>query len=157
MTKKAIYAGILAALFAIAQAGAAGLGSHDLPGEQARTDLKVRAGVVIDVQTVTLEIEATKNQRMAGGVVGALAGMAIGKQAGDWQTQGLAGGVGALAGDAIARTAGAESREALQVVVQLDSGGAVAIAQTMDNPLAVGQRVFLIGEGKTVRAVPARN
>jgi outer membrane lipoprotein SlyB len=145
-----LHALMLAALLAAASAGAIagdGYGSHDLGGDQARQTLKVRRGVVIDVQTVELKIEAGGTTKAVGGVVGALAGATATQGQQNWQTQGLGSAVGAVLGMAAADKLGSSKKEAVQVVVQLDSGDAVALAQTMENPLTVGQRVFFDWRG----------
>jgi outer membrane lipoprotein SlyB len=152
---------MLAALLAssaVPAAFAAGeLGSHELNSEQARQVMKVRKGVVIDIQKIELIVDASNNSKAVGGVLGALAGASATQGQNNWQMQGLGTAVGGVLGMAAAEKLTSSKKEGLQVVVQLDSGEAVALAQTMENPLAVGQRVFLIGEGKTVRAVPAQN
>jgi outer membrane lipoprotein SlyB len=69
----------------------------------------------------------------------------------------LAGTVGAALGAKAAERLSAERRSAQQVIVQSEQGDAIAVIQEPGStPLAVGQKVYLVGSGNNLRAVPAR-
>ena len=144
-----------AAIFSTTCAMAQGYGAGDAPASQARTALPVKSGKVLDVQEVHIDIPAGPNSGLLGGAIGAAAGALLGKDGG-WQGQALAGTLGAAAGAKAGQMLSAEKRPAQQVIVQPDNGEPVAIIQEAGAaPLAVGQRVYLVGNGQALRAVPA--
>jgi outer membrane lipoprotein SlyB len=156
MLKPLLIAAAIAA--ALTQAAyAQSYGAMDAPASQARTALAVKTGTVIDIQDVNIDIAANPNTNIFGGVIGATAGAVIGRDSG-WAGQALAGTVGAALGAKAAERLSAERRSAQQVIVQLDQqGDAIAVIQEPGaTPLAVGQKVYLVGAGNNLRAVPAR-
>jgi outer membrane lipoprotein SlyB len=131
-------------------------GAMDAPASQARTALAVRTGTVVDIQDVNIDVPANPNTNIFGGVIGATAGAVVGRDAG-WAGQALAGTVGAALGAKAAERLSAEKRAAQQVIVQPEQGDAIAVIQEPGaTPLAVGQKVYLVGSGNNLRAVPAR-
>lgn len=135
---------------------AQGYGQSDAPASQARAPLQVKTGKVLDLQTVRIDVPPTNTAGTLGGVIGAAAGAFMARD-GSWQSQALAGTIGAAVGNKVANTASAESREAVQVIVKLDDGQALAIIQEPNGaPLQVGQSVYVIGQHPAVRVMAAR-
>ena len=131
------------------------------PAATARAALAVKKGVVVDIQTVTIEIPSTTTAKGLGGVIGGLAGALLGAGNGgssnSWQAQTLAGSVGAAAGTKVGEWISKETRDAQQVIVQPDQGEPLAVVQEAGaDPLTVGQRVYIVGQAPALRVVAAR-
>jgi outer membrane lipoprotein SlyB len=90
---------------------------------------------------------------VAGAAAGGIAGSFIG---GDWRSNALAGIGGALAGGLAgsAIEGGISSGTAIEFIVREDQGGDIAVVQTNEDALQVGDRVFL-SRGDRVRIARA--
>ena len=132
-------------------------GQLDVPSVQGRADLSTRQGVVIDIQTVVIEVQASPQARSIGALVGTLLGAALTRsQSSDWSVNAAGGAVGGVIGERIAANAVTERREAMQIVVMTEDKRLVTIVQEMKGAtLQAGQRVFLVGSQPAVRVVPA--
>jgi len=117
------------------------------------TQQAVVLGRVLAVHTVTARPSGPAN---AGGLMGLIAGAALGSQvghgAGTAIAEGLGGLAGAVAGSHLENQA--ETRKALQVTVRLDSGEIVAIVEE-GRMFHAGERVQVVysQSGKT-RVMP---
>lgn len=150
----------IAAAISIFSAGAVccqtqSFGQADIPSTQGRSALPVRSGVVIDIQDVAIEVPASQESRVFGGILGGLVGAAAANGQ-PWQVQGAAGTGGAFVGTQIAQHLSEERRDASQVVVQMTDGQAIAVVQEMNGtPLSVGDAVFVVGAQPAIRVVKA--
>ena len=140
--KKHLILAALAATLCSPIAWAQGYGQAEAPAVQARAPLPVKTGKVLDVQTVRIQVPAKESTSNLGGIIGAAAGAFLAKD-GTWQSQALAGTIGAAVGSKVGQSASQETREAVQVIVKLDDGQALAIIQEQEGePLKPGQAVF---------------
>ena len=124
------------------------------PG-QAQQAEAVQFGTVISVQPVT--ITAPSASAMPGGLLGALAGGFVGSRIGQGNGSKVAAVVGAIGGGIAgeAATSGAYKQAGVTVTVKMDGGGDFAVTQANDVPLAVGQRVEVVGGyGQLARVLP---
>lgn len=130
-------------------------GQADIPASQGRSALPVKPGTVIDVQDTAIEIPASQESRMFGGVLGGLVGAAAANGQ-PWQWQGAAGAGGAFVGTQLAQHLSQERRGASQVIVQMGDGQAIAVVQEPNGePLNVGDRVYVVGAPPAVRVIKA--
>ncbi|WP_372621511.1 glycine zipper 2TM domain-containing protein [Falsiroseomonas sp.] len=109
----------------------------------------VSYGTIVGSRPVQVQGGGTGIGTVGGAVAGGLAGSFIG---GDWRSNALAGLGGALlggiAGSAVDR--GVTSGTAIEFVVREDRGGDIAVVQTNEEALQVGDRV-VITRGDRVR------
>ena len=119
--------------------------SQVYPRYEARTAYDVEYGEVVDVRQVEIEGYAT----FIGTWGGAIVGDAIGREAINTTSRstrrvaGAVGGVaGAVIGEAIERKA--TSEVGLEISVELDSGGTIAIVQAADIPFAPGDQARVL-------------
>ncbi|UPG73494.1 glycine zipper 2TM domain-containing protein [Roseomonas gilardii subsp. gilardii] len=102
----------------------------------------VTYGVIKGTRPVTVQSGRSGVGTAAGAVAGGVAGSFIG---GDWRSNvlgGLGGAVlGGLAGNAIER--GTSTGQAIEFIIQQDNGGDIAVVQTNEDNLQVGDRVFI--------------
>jgi outer membrane lipoprotein SlyB len=118
------------------------------------------SGVITAVENVNVSETEKLSENTTGMALGAVGGGLLGSAFGKGTGQLLGIGAGALAGGA----AGAFAEQALgnqqgiRYTVQLDSGAVKSVVQGADNPMSVGQRVFIeesIGANKgRSRVVP---
>ena len=94
----------------------------------------VTYGVVKGTRPVTVQSGRSGVGTAAGAVAGGVAGSFIG---GDWRSNVLGG----LAGNAIERGTG--TGQAIEFIIQQDNGGDIAVVQTNEDNLQVGDRVFI--------------
>lgn len=132
-------------------------GALEVPSQQGRQPLPVRGGLVLDVTAVQIEVAPASSDRVFGGIIGAALGTVAARN-GSYSAKALAGAIGAFAGDKIATNASSEMRKAMQVVVKLTTGEIIAIVQEENGaPLAVGNLVYVIGQGVATRAIRANS
>ncbi len=126
---------------------------------QAQAMQTVRLGTVLAIRPVNIEASAVQTATASG--AGALLGGLLGHQVGSGNGKTAATVAGALAGAVGGNLAGNRMRRqpGLQITVQLDSREVLAVTQSADIPVRVGDRVQLIGSryGSTpARVVPFR-
>lgn len=109
----------------------------------------VSFGTIVGSRPVQVAGGNTGVGAVGGAVAGGVAGSFIG---GDWRSNALAGLggalIGGLAGSAIER--GVSSGTAIEFIVREDQGGDIAVVQTNEEALQVGDRV-VITRGDRVR------
>lgn len=110
----------------------------------------VAQGVIVDVRTVSIQ-GSSGTGSVLGGVAGGVAASTIGRGAGSV----LASVGGALAGAFIGGITQNEltKQQALQYIVRLTDGDMINVIQGLNNPLSVGQKVFVL-YGKETRLIP---
>jgi len=103
---------------------------------------EVENGTVESVKQVTLE--GTKSG--AGTATGAVAGGVLGSTIGSHEGKTVATVLGALVGAAAGTAAeeGLTKKEALEIVVNKDSGGTIVVVQEADVMISAGERVRII-------------
>lgn len=124
------------------------------PG-QAQQALAVQLGTVVSMQPVT--ISGPSSATDSGGVLGALAGGYVGSRIGNGNGSKVAAALGAIAGGigGEAATNAAYKQAGVQITVAMDGGGDFAVTQANDVPLAVGERVEVVGGvGMLARVFP---
>jgi outer membrane lipoprotein SlyB len=143
----------VALIAAMALAGCAPTSSNTYTREQMNQAAIVETGRIVSMRTVPIETSG-RTGTLVGAGVGGVAGSFIG---GDWRSNllaGLAGAVvGGIAGNAAERAATAGN--ATEFIVEVDGGGTIAVVQTNDDALRVGDRVTIL-RGERTRLTPAR-
>lgn len=110
---------------------------------------EVRPGTITSIRYVKIEGSST-----GGAILGAVAGGLIGNQIGAGSGRDAATVAGAAAGGMAGSHIGQEvqSRQGIEIQVDLDAGGTVSVVQEVNSrePFAVGERVrVLYGGGRT--------
>lgn len=116
----------------------------------------VRAGVVVDIQSVSVDSKpASDTAQVVGGVLGGLAGVWLAKDS-NWGTQAVAGTAGAALGSQAAKVLSKTSDKIQRVTLKLDDGGFLTADQPADAPqLLMGQRVLVVGQEPSIQLRPA--
>lgn len=113
----------------------------------------VTHGVVQAVRPVTIQAAAQTGVGSAvGAALSAAAGMFIGDGRGQYLAATLAGSLGAVAGNFVERAV--TTAAGIEVVILLDDGRVMSIAQEADVAIQPGQRVRIHHGGGASRAVP---
>jgi outer membrane lipoprotein SlyB len=112
----------------------------------------VRLATVDSVRPVKIQGSDTAAGPIAGGAVGGIAGSTIGQGKGAMVGAVLGVVGGAVAGRAIEQ--GVTSKDALEIIVKLDSGELRAIVQEADLTFKPGDRVRLVSSGGVTRVTP---
>jgi outer membrane lipoprotein SlyB len=110
----------------------------------------VEAGQIVAMEDVPVDGTSTGIGRLGAGVIGGVAGSAIGGGGRGSIITAVIGAVGgAFAGDAIER--GMTSGTATRFFVRRDDGTVINVAQTNESRLQVGDRVMMIEGGGKLR------
>jgi len=149
----------LAGAVALAAAcGLAGCANHQASSrvytfEQTQRAQTVVLAQVTGVRPVVIQADSTTGLgAAAGGVLGAVAGSAVGGGSGRRLTT-TAGAIGgAMAGNAAENVR--SRRQGVEITLRLDSGETRVIVQEADVPVFVGQRVQVITQGGRTRVAP---
>lgn len=147
--KRRAAAAVAAIFLSMSVAGCAG---HSMSGAaysrgQTQQVMIVKEGTVVSVRPVTIQGTKTGAGTLAGGVLGGALGSGIGRGTG--RLVGAVGGaiVGGLAGSATEEAA--SKQNGIEITVDLDAGGTVAVVQGVD--LGVG---FSAGDRVRVLTAP---
>lgn len=128
-----------------------------------RTEM-AQGGTVIGVRNVQAEIPnygGNNNAQVIGQIAGGALGAILGAKAaqhnstGGYILAGALGGLGSTVGGMVGSKMGSHgnTQEGVEIIVQLDTGGAVVVTQTSaGTPVSVGQKVFVIGGNRVVAA-----
>lgn len=165
LTLRASLAGL--AMFAImALAGVLPGQAHAQSYSNARVDgaraaqvqQQVRKGRVVDIEVTQIETAAGGDTRMLGAAFGGAVGALIAENAGTTYLGQIVGGLaGAAAGNKVAGEVGRSVTTASTLIIELDDGEVISVAQQNENPVGVGDRVYVIGNYDNVRVLKARN
>ncbi len=119
--------------------------------EQMNREAMVETGTVVSMRPVTVE-GTGRTGGLVGGVAGGVGGSFIG---GDWRSNllaGLGGAVlGGVAGSAAERSM--TTTTATEFIVELEGGGTIAVVQSNEQGLRVGDRVTIL-RGDRTRLTP---
>ncbi len=142
-----------AMLSALVLAGCTHNGTHrSYPPGAMGSAMQVYRGEVLAISTVVVEGRHSPLGTWGGAVIG----NSVGRTVGDGSGRHIAGAVGAVggavAGRAIERAAA--SKEAVEVIVQLDSGPVIAVVQEPGETLRAGDRVRVFKTRWYSRVVP---
>ena len=147
-----------AAVVILVMGGLAGCANHHASSrvytfEQTQRAQNVVLANVTGVRPVVIQAGNTSGLGVAaGGVLGAVAGSAVGGGSGRRLTT-VGGGIGgAMAGNAVENAR--SRRQGVEITLALDSGQTRVIVQEADVPIFVGQRVQVITQGNTTRVAP---
>lgn len=141
----------LAACLVLSMAGCASNISSDSYKEgQVGQASRTLAGVIISSRVVDVEGNSGVGG-LVGSAAGGVAGSAIG---GGFRANALGAIGGALLGGVLGSSIekDASKQQAIEYVIQTDSNGLITVAQGVDQPLAIGQRVLVI-EGNPARVI----
>ncbi|PHV11380.1 hypothetical protein [Chitinimonas sp. BJB300] len=119
---------------------------------EAMSESRVRTGVVESVRPVKIQSDSDLGKIIGAIIGGVAAGGNVGKGKGSIVSGTIGAAVGGAAGNAIGKQA--NSKDALEIVLQMDSGEVISIVQEPDVPMAVGQKVRVISQGRVSRVVP---
>ena len=110
--------------------------------DQARHEMQVNYGTVLDVRAV--QIEGTKSG--AGAVAGGVTGGVLGSMVGGGKGRLLGAVIGALGGAAGGALAEEEitRRQGVEVTVELDTGQIITVVQEADMQFSPGERVRVL-------------
>jgi outer membrane lipoprotein SlyB len=153
--KRSMAACTLRMACSVALAGCATTGSSaDIyTASQARREQTVRMGTVESVRGVTIDEnngQASPFGAIGGGLLGAVAGSAVGGGRGSLLTGILGGLAGAVAGDDVQNRLA--KKPGLEITVRLDNGALRAITQSADGEMfRAGERVRLLSSGGITR------
>ena len=117
--------------------------------EDARKVQTIRTGVVESVRTVKLEGTQSPVGTIAGGAIGGIAGSSVGGGRGSAIATVIGAVAGGIAGSAVEEVA--TRKDGLEITVNLDGGGLVAIVQEADEEFKAGDKVRLVERGDTTR------
>jgi len=110
---------------------------------------EVEEGIVESVQPAIIREDGTIVGTVGGAVIGGIAGSGVGGGRG----QDIATAVGVIIGGALGTLfeQGITDRDALKIVVRLDTGRKIAIVQEADVQFQPGERVNIINNYETIR------
>ena len=114
------------------------------PGTRAQAGAKheVKYGTVQDVRPVTLQGSKSRWGSLGGAILGAALGSAIGEGGGQRIATAAGGVAGAAAGAAAQEKA--TTREGVEIVVDMEDGGTVSVAQESAPGIRAGDRVRVL-------------
>jgi len=135
---------LLGAVLLIAGCARHSASSQVYPRYEARTAYDVEYGEVVDVRQVEIEGYSSFIGVWGGAIVGDAVGGAVNTSSRSTRrvARAVGGVAGAVIGEAVERKATAET--GLEITVDLDSGGTIAIVQGADIPFAPGDRARIL-------------
>jgi len=116
--------------------------------------MSVRQGVIEQITPTTITGDANTG---VGAVVGGLAGAGLGSLIGGGTGRDVAMVAGAIGGGMVGAEVANRNAQQVpgqQIFVRTDTGVLVEVTQPAAQPLRVGQRVFIQGNGNQARVVP---
>jgi outer membrane lipoprotein SlyB len=130
-----------------------GLAACAAPGPQPG-EVEIRRGVIEQITSVQI---VSNHHQGVGAVVGGLAGLGVGSLIGGGTGRDVAmvvGAVGgALAGNEVQKKYD-QPTPGQQIIVRTTNGVLVSVTQPVGRTLAVGQRVYIEGNGDGARVIP---
>jgi outer membrane lipoprotein SlyB len=143
----------IAALF-ISTIANAQFGGTDYNSNDVRRAMPAQTGVVIDVVSSEIDVQASGVSRTVGA---AAAGLACGvgtQNMSNWSARAAVMGLCGLAGERAGAAFGNETRKASTLIVRLDGANVIAVAQEDPN-IHIGSRVYVLSNGGATRVVLA--
>lgn len=121
--------------------------------EEARQVQQVQFGTIYQIQLVKIEGSQSGVGAVAGGASGAVAASAIGGGRGSTLSAIVGGVAGGLLGNLAEKKI--TKKQGVELTIKLDNGTLVSTVQQVDpkSPFSVGERVKILGQGKTRRVV----
>lgn len=119
---------------------------------EALNEARVRTGVVDSVRPVSIQTDSEIG-KLVGAVIG---GVAAGGNLGKGNGAAISGALGAVVGGAVGNAIGkdANSKEGVELVLQMENGEMIAVVQEADIAFVAGQKVRVITRGRVSRVVP---
>lgn len=138
---------------AVEQPRAPELSADNVPETEARRALAPSTGVVVDASTVEIAVEASRDARVRGAVIGGGIAALLAQKGGRSITKtSVLAAIGAGIGESVAVAAAGRQARAQQLIVRLSNGKHVAVVQEISvRPLAIGEAVIVIVGPKTTR------
>ena len=118
---------------------------------EALNEAHVRSGVVESVRPVRIQADSEIG-KLVGAIVGGIAGSNMGQGKGSAVGAVVGATVGGVVGNAVDKQA--NTKDGIEIVLNLDNGEVVAIVQEADVSVVPGQRVRVITRGRVSRVVP---
>jgi len=118
---------------------------------EALNEAHVRSGVVESVRPVRIQADSEIG-KLVGAIVGGIAGSNMGQGKGSAVGAVVGATVGGAVGNAVDKQA--NTKDGLEIVLNLDNGEVVAVVQEADVNVVPGQRVRVITRGRVSRVVP---
>ena len=143
----------IAALFVSAMAHAQ-FGGTDYNSNDVRRAMPAQSGVVIDVVSSDIAVEASGVSRAVGATAAGLACGAGTRGVSDWASRTAVIGLCGLLGERVGNAFGGETRKASTLIVRVDGSNVLAVAQE-DLNIRVGSRVYVLANGGSTRVVLA--
>lgn len=127
-----------------------GIGGADYTRSQVRGEQTVRLGTIESMRKVRIQND---EPGMVGLLAGGIAGAALGSSAGQGSGKSAATALGAIAGAAAGEAIQSKSQEqnGVELTIRLDTGLVIAITQGLDEDFRTGDRVQIIGSGRSTR------
>jgi outer membrane lipoprotein SlyB len=116
--------------------------------------IEIRSGTIQQISSVQIP---TNHHQGLGAIVGGLGGLGIGSLIGAGTGRDVAMAVGAIGGAVLGNEVQKKNDQPVagqQIIVRLNSGVLVQVTQPLGPYLAVGQRVYVQGNGENARVVP---
>lgn len=153
MMKKQTIALTTLALVSVALLGGCttpGIGGADYTRSQVRGEQTVRLGTLESMRKVRIQ---NNEPGMVGLLTGGIAGAALGSSMGQGSGKSAATALGAIAGAAAGEAiqSKGQEEEGVELTIRLDTGYVIAITQGLDESFRVGDRVQIIGSGRSTR------
>lgn len=143
----------IAALFVSAMAHAQ-FGGADYNANDVRRAMPAQTGVVIDVVSSDIAVEASGVSRAVGATAAGLACGVATRSMSDWASRTAVIGLCGLFGERVGSAFGGETRKASTLIVRVDGANVLAVAQEDPN-IQVGSRVYVLANGGATRVVLA--
>ena len=124
--------------------------------DEARRTQSVEYGVINEVRPVIIEGTQTGAGAAAGGAIGAIAGSGVSSGSRESRIGSvLIGAAGAVLGNKAEEAV--TQAQGLEMVLTLDSGRVISVVQEVASvdEFTAGQRIRLLGSGRTSRVTPA--
>ena len=118
---------------------------------EALNEAHVRSGVVESIRPVRIQADSEIG-KLVGAIVGGIAGSNMGQGKGSAVGAVVGATVGGAVGNAVDKQA--NTKDGIEIVLNLDNGEVVAIVQEADVNVVPGQRVRVITRGRVSRVVP---
>lgn len=149
MKKYFVFAALFVSFMAHAQFGGTHYNTNDV-----RRTMPAQTGVVIDVISSDIAVEASGVSRAVGATAAGLACGAGTRNMSDWVARTAVMGLCGLVGERVNSAFGGESRKASTLIVRVNGANVIAVAQEDPN-IRTGSQVYVLSNGAVTRVVLA--